>query len=60
MVIKKIIMETREGKTIDLLAMPKDTYGWLFGNLVKSGLNALANVVKIQMDLIKKRWNDKI
>ena len=58
--IEKIIMETREGTKIDLLKMPKDTYGNLFGSLVQDGLNHIAMVVKAQMNLAKKRWKDKI
>jgi len=59
-VIEKVIMETREGNTIDLLTMPKDSYGWLYGTLIKDGNNSIATVVKAQMNLAKKRWHDKI
>jgi len=58
--IEKVLMETNEGTTIDLLAMPKDTYGWLFGSLVQEGNNCVAMVVKTQMNLAKKRWHDKV
>ena len=58
--IEKVIMETREGTKIDLLKMPKDSYGWLFGSLVQEGNNCVAMVVKTQMDLTRKRWSDKV
>lgn len=58
--IKKVLMETIEGTTINLLKMSKDSYGWLYGTLVKDGNNCIAKVVFTQMRLAKKTWSDKV